>query len=137
MLVDPEYVKMQAYTPCSIVDPALLYGDVKEKLYIHQPECFAKGDESLAWCLIQTIYGLKQAGRCLQEKLNKMLVKQLGFTQMMYEQSMWTYQKYNASIIIIIFVDDMMIVSKSESAAQKVRNNLRGYIKLRDFGSVF
>ena len=59
---------------------AFLNGDLKEEVYMKQPEGYVKGKEGLVCKLKKSIYGLKQSPRCWNSALNDYL-KQTGFVQ--------------------------------------------------------
>lgn len=59
------------------VKTAFLHGELKETVYVTQPEGFeVKGSEHKVYKLKKVLYGLKQAPRAWNDKLNKIL---LGF----------------------------------------------------------
>ena len=63
------------------VTTAFLNGELKEEIYMKQPEQFeGKGKEHLVCKLKRSIYGLKQSSRCWNEALDKHL-KKMGFKQ--------------------------------------------------------
>ena len=63
------------------ITTAFLNGDLKESLYMKQPEGYAiKGKEKLVCKLRESLYGLKQSPRCWNEALDKP-VKKTGFEQ--------------------------------------------------------
>ena len=56
------------------VKTAFLHGDLKENVYVSQPEGYeVKGSESKVYKLKKALYGLKQAPRAWNGKLNKAL----------------------------------------------------------------
>ena len=63
------------------VATAFLNGELKEEVYMKQPEGFVtKGQEHLVCRLRRNIYGLKQSSRCWNTVLHKKL-KKMGFVQ--------------------------------------------------------
>ena len=57
------------------VTSAFLNGELKEEIYMTQPEGFVeKGKEDLVCRLHKSLYGLKQAGRAWYKKLHEALV---------------------------------------------------------------
>lgn len=63
------------------VATAFLNGELKEEVYMKQPESFVtKGQEHLVCRLKRSIYGLKQSSRCWNSVLDKRL-KKMGFVQ--------------------------------------------------------
>ena len=62
------------------VKTAFLYGELKEEIYMEQPEGFVvKGQEKKVCKLIKSIYGLKQARRVWYELMADTLRRKLGF----------------------------------------------------------
>src|SRR5271170_4322907 len=53
------------------ISSAFLNGELEEEVYMHQPEGFVEKGNNWVWCLLRSIYGLKQAGRCWHKKLNE------------------------------------------------------------------
>ena len=61
------------------VATAFLNGELKEEVYMKQPEAFeTEGPEHLVCRLKRSIYGLKQSSRCWNSVLDKRL-KKMGF----------------------------------------------------------
>ena len=64
------------------VKTAFLYGELKEEIYMEQPEGFVvKGQEKKVCKLVKSIYGLKQAGPVWYELMADTLRRKLGFEQ--------------------------------------------------------
>ena len=71
------------------VKTAFLHGDLKEDVYVTQPEGFViKGSENKVYKLKKTLYGLRQAPRAWNEKLNRVL-EDLNFKQCSKEPSLY------------------------------------------------
>jgi len=115
------------------ISSAYLNGELKEEVYMRQPEGFVEKGDDWFWCLLKSLYGLKQAGRCWHKKLNEVLEK-LGFKRTVSEHSIWIFQRDDVRIIIPVFIDDMTIAAKSSEEIQKVKDELKANFKLRDLG---
>ncbi|CDO76041.1 hypothetical protein BN946_scf184948.g1 [Trametes cinnabarina] len=115
------------------ISSAYLNGELKEEVYMKQPEGFEEKSPDWVWHLLKSLYGLKQAGRCWHEKLHEVLTK-LGFDRLVCEHSVWVYLRDGVRIIISVFVDDITIASKSKDSIQRVKDELRAHFKLRDLG---
>ena len=64
------------------VKMVFLYGELKEEIYMEQPEGFVvKGQEKKVCKLVKSIYGLKQARRVWYELMADTLRRKLGFEQ--------------------------------------------------------
>ena len=60
-----------------------LYGELKEEIYMAQPEGFIKSGQEHKVCkLVKSVYGLKQAGQVWYETISNTLQKKLGFHQL-------------------------------------------------------
>ena len=67
------------------VKSTFLNGNLKEKVYVHQPPGFAiPGKEGKVLRLRKALYGLRQASRAWNAKLDSML-KEIGFEQSPHE----------------------------------------------------
>ncbi|KAL7278649.1 hypothetical protein ACG7TL_007650 [Trametes sanguinea] len=115
------------------ISSAYLNGELKEEVYMKQPEGFEEKSPDWVWRLRKSLYGLKQAGRCWHEKLHEVLTK-LGFDRLVCKHSVWVYLRDGVRIIIPVFVDDITIASKSKDSIQRVKDELRAHFKLRDLG---
>jgi hypothetical protein len=115
------------------ISSAYLNGELKEEVYMRQPEGFVEKGDDWFWRLLKSLYGLKQAGRCWHKKLNEVLEK-LGFKRTVSEHSIWIFQRDDVRIIIPVFIDDMTIAAKSSEEIQKVKDELKAHFKLRDLG---
>ena len=68
------------------------------------------------------------------ETLEKVLVK-LGFKKIYSDASLYIYNRDNIKLILLVFVDDITLVSKSQEALENFVIELAKYFKLRDLGS--
>ena len=96
------------------VKTAFLNGEIKEDIYITQPEGFeVKGKEDHILKLHKALYGLKQAPRAWNSKLNEVLLKQ-GFVRSKCDYGVYYTTEIQERIIIGVYMDDMIITgSKS------------------------
>ena len=93
------------------VKTAYLYGELKEEIYIAQPEGFIKSGQEHKVCkLVKSIYGLKQAGRVWYKTISKTLQKKLGFQQLHSDAAVHVLrqQEGDHEIILILYVDDLL-----------------------------
>ena len=71
------------------VKSAFLNRDLKEEVYVRQPPGFAvHGEEGKVYRLQKALYGLRQAPRAWNAKLDAML-KEMGFQQSAHEAAMY------------------------------------------------
>lgn len=87
---------------------AFLQSDLNETIYMKQPDGYSDGTDKV--CLLQkSIYGLKQAGRMWNKKLDDVLrkfhLKRSSFDPCVYLNS-------DLTIIVAVYVDDLLIFYK-------------------------
>lgn len=82
---------------------AFLQGDIKEELYMQQPVGFEDGTNRVCK-LNKAIYGLRQAGRQWNKKLDAFLIE-IGFMRSLSDPCVYVKNK----LIIAIYVDDFLI----------------------------
>ena len=115
------------------ISSAFLNGDLDAEVYMKQPEGFEQHGPDWVCKLVKAIYGLKQAGRMWHIKLDKVF-KEMGFSRIQSDHSIWIWRKGDTRIIIPVFVDDMTIAAKSTSSIQWVKTELAKRFKLHDLG---
>lgn len=117
------------------VETAFLYGDLKEKIYMAQPEGFIKkGDENKVCLLKKSIYGLKQSSRNFHFKTKEIFLK-LGFRQNQYESCIFSKINGDSIIIIALYVDDYIVFHNDFDECDKLKNNLKSHFDIKDLGS--
>lgn len=115
------------------ISNAFLNGELKEEVYMKQPEGFEQKNPDWVLRLQKSLYGLKQAGRVWHETLHKALVE-MGFARITCEHSVWVYGRGDERVIVPVYVDDMTIAAKSRDAVDKIIQQLKKYFKLRELG---
>lgn len=110
---------------------AFLQGDLEEEIFMEQPECY--DDKSNRVCkLNKAVYGLKQAGRQWNLKLDAALKK---FGLIRCKSDPCIYFDRELKIIIAIYVDDFLIFYKDVNDLNKLRNFLNEIFKMKDLGA--
>jgi hypothetical protein len=119
------------------IKTAFLYGELEETVFINQPPGYEEGGSDVACHLQKAIYGLKQAPRVWHKKLDEQLLA-FGFKASTADPSLYYYngeeqgKPYN--IYVLVYVDDLLIASKSLGAVQDVKEYLKGPFDARDLG---
>ena len=95
------------------VKTAFLHGDLKEEIYIDQPEGFkVKGKEHMVYKLKKILYGLKQASRQWYKKFNSFMVGH-KHTRTNADHCVYVRKFPNGKfVILLLYVDDMLIVGQ-------------------------
>jgi len=97
------------------ISHAYLNGKVDLPVYMEQPEGFIQGDSCKLVCLLNKyLYRSKQGGQQWNKCLHKTLTK-LKFVRTYLDASLYTYECEGIRIIMLVFIDDIMLASKSES----------------------
>ncbi|XP_062219189.1 serine/threonine-protein kinase CTR1-like isoform X2 [Phragmites australis] len=116
------------------VKNAFLHGDLRENVYMSQPPGFVDMTKPQYVCkLDKAIYGLKQAPRAWYQKLNTKL-QDLGFASSKADTSLFIFCKDGVTTYVLIYVDDLVIVSSSESSIGNLLSQLHQSFAIKDLG---
>eukprot|EP00253_Pinus_taeda_P014155 PITA_14155 len=100
------------------IKSTFLNGDLKEEVYIGQPEGFILGNDAKLICkLKKVLYSLQQTPRAWYYYLDKYL-QQEGFTKGSTDSNLYTNIENNKLLIIVVYVDDIIFGSNEESMRQ-------------------
>ncbi|GJR84275.1 retrovirus-related pol polyprotein from transposon TNT 1-94 [Tanacetum coccineum] len=93
------------------VKTAFLNGELKEEVYVSQPEGFVDQEyPSHVYKLKKALYGLKQAPRAWYDKLSSFLISQ-HFSKGAVDQTLFTQKAGNDLLLLQIYVDDIIFAS--------------------------
>lgn len=116
------------------VKSAFLHGDLKEEVYVSQPTGFSvKGKENLIYRLRKALYGLRQAPRAWNVKLDQSL-KGLGFTRCAQEQAIYKVHKSNLILIVGVYVDDLIVTGSSEKGILEFKKRMKQLFDMSELG---
>ena len=98
------------------VKSAFLNGELKEEVYLTQPEgFFQKGQEHLVCKLKKALYGLKQASRSWYENIDSFFLQQ-GFMRSKSDPNLYTkFDEQGYIVLISLYVDDLIITGMQRS----------------------
>ncbi len=117
------------------ITTAFLNGELKECIYMKQPEGFAvSGKEKLVCKLKKSLYGLKQSPRCWNEALDKHL-KTMGFQQATSDPCIYTASG-GEIFLIAVYVDDIILAGKSHERMKEVKRAIADKFAVRDMGEL-
>lgn len=85
--------------------------------------------------LDKSLYGLKQAPRAWFSRLSDKLIK-LGFTPSRADASLFILKRSELVMYMLIYVDDIIIVSSSSQATDKLLHQLRDDFAVKDLGTL-
>nr|GEV55676.1 ribonuclease H-like domain, reverse transcriptase, RNA-dependent DNA polymerase [Tanacetum cinerariifolium] len=116
------------------VKSAFLHGDLKEKVHLTQTEGFIKRqDNEKVYRLIKALYGLRQAPRAWNIKLDDTL-KSLYFNKYALEQAIYTKISRDSTIIVGVYVDDLIITGTPKKEINKFKAQMEEKFKMSDLG---
>jgi ribonuclease HI len=109
---------------------AFLQGELKEVMFMEQPEGFEDGTKRVCK-LNRAIYGLKQAGRQWNEKLDKSLRK---FGLVKSKSDPCVYYMASGDLYIAVYVDDVLIFFNDETKLIEIKTYLSSAFEMKDLG---
>ena len=117
------------------VKTAYLNAPIDCEIYVEQPKGFETpvNSENLVWKLNRSLYGLKQSGRNWNSLLHDYLI-QNGFIQSLADSCVYTRNSKDATVILLVWVDDIIIATNGEQLLLEVKNLLKLKFKMTDLG---
>ena len=111
---------------------AFLQGELEEEVYMVQPPGFESSIHPKAVCrLKKPLYGLKQAPRAWHSKITQYL-HQIGFRMSKSDNSLYIRSDSTSSIVIILYVDDLVIGGENLVEINKVKSLLSDKFEMTD-----
>nr|GEY32735.1 copia protein [Tanacetum cinerariifolium] len=116
------------------VKMAFLNGELKEELYVSQPERFVDQDNpSHVYKLKKSLYGLKQAPRAWYDMLSSFLISQ-HFSKVAVDPTLFTWKAGNDLLLVQIYVDDIIFASTNIAMCNKFANQMTTKFKMSMIG---
>ncbi|WVZ49453.1 LOW QUALITY PROTEIN: hypothetical protein U9M48_000815 [Paspalum notatum var. saurae] len=119
------------------IQNAFLHGVLKEEVYMTQPPGYenSKVPKNYVCKLNKALYGLKQAPRAWHSRLTDKL-QNLGFAASQADASLFILKQRNITMYVLIYVDDIIIVSSSVSATNRLVQELTEDFAVKDLGNL-
>lgn len=118
------------------VKTAFLHGELKEKVYVAQPEGFeVKGSEEKVYKLNKALYGLRQAPRAWNNKLNRILME-LQFKKCSKEPSVYRKEVGEHLLVIGVYVDDLFVTGTNLDVINKFKREMASKFEMSDLGKL-
>jgi len=114
---------------------AFLHGDLDEETYMSQPMGFKTARKGNMVCeLKKSMYGLKQSPKQWYKSFDS-FIRGIRYTRSHYDPCMH-YNKLRGGeyIYLLLYVDDVLIASKSRSVTVKLKKDLSTEFEMKDLG---
>jgi hypothetical protein len=115
------------------VKSAFLNGDLTETVYVQQPPGFIIGDSDKVLRLKKALYGLRQAPRAWNAKLDKEMIA-LGFERSKLEHAVYKRNSGKSFLIVGVYVDDLIISGPSVQDIFRFKVEMRRKFNMSDLG---
>jgi hypothetical protein len=116
------------------VDTAFLFAPIEDELYIKQPDGYEDKTHPSKVCrLLKSLYGTKQAAR----QWNKTLDDFFGahdFVRADADPCLYTRISSREYSAVVVYVDDMIIVSKTRDGVRKIIKDLKTAFSIKELG---
>jgi len=118
------------------VQNAFLHGILEEEVYMRQPPGYIDSSRPTFVCkLDKALYGLKQAPRAWYARLYGKL-QALGFKSSKADTSLFYYSRGQYVMFVLVYVDDIIVASSSQSATNALLKDLEKEFALKDLGDL-
>jgi hypothetical protein len=114
------------------VKGAYLNGDLKETVYMRQPDGYGDGSNKI--CQLQkTLYGLKQSGREWNNTLDNGL-QSLGFARLLSDPCAYIRHQGDDFQIITVWVDDLLLFTTTEVGMRLIKAQIAQQWEVTELG---
>jgi len=119
------------------VKSAFLHRELKEDVYVHQPEGYVKkGKEPKVYKLHKALYGLKQALNAWFSRIESQFVKE-GFQKCPNEQTLFIKRSTGGNILVVsIYVDDLIYTGDDKGMMVEFKRSMMEAFDMSDLGKM-
>ncbi|MCO5603108.1 hypothetical protein L7F22_057253 [Adiantum nelumboides] len=116
------------------VRTAFLNGDLHEEIYTEQPASYISVQHPNYVCrLLKALYGLKQSPRQWYQRFHQCMVT-LGDTRFQSDANLYIRPTAGVLLFLAIYVDDILLLSNSQSALETAKSELHSSFSMTDMG---
>lgn len=116
------------------VKSAFLHGELKEEVFVEQPDGFVKkGEEDKVYKLKKALYGLKQAPRAWYTKIEAYFARE-GFEKCTSEHTLFTKSEGGNILIVSLYVDDLIFTGNNRSMCDEFKKSMMLKFDMFDLG---
>ena len=118
------------------VKTAFLHRELKETVYVTQPEGYEKqGEEGKVYKLNKALYGLRQAPHAWNNKLNQILCE-LKFEKCSKEPSVYHKTVNGELLVVAVYVDDLFVTGTKTEIIREFKENMATKFDMSDLGKL-
>jgi hypothetical protein len=118
------------------VKSAFLNGELAETVFVKQaPGFVVKGAEHKVLRLRKALYGLRQAPRAWNAKLDATMAE-LDFTRCATEHALYTRRRGKEELIVGVYVDDLIVTGARERDIAAFKEEMAARFKMSDLGAL-
>ena len=117
------------------MDTTFLWADVKEDIYMQQPEGHVDQQYPDYVCkLLKSLYGSKQATHLWNQLLGNTL-KTFGFRQLLTDTSCYVITDQDGiTVIMALFVYDLFIAARTADLMRRTIDSLKSHFLIKELG---
>uniref|UniRef100_A0A2N9HJS7 Reverse transcriptase Ty1/copia-type domain-containing protein n=1 Tax=Fagus sylvatica TaxID=28930 RepID=A0A2N9HJS7_FAGSY len=116
------------------VKTAFLNGDLKEEIYMDQPDGFQiKGQEGKVCRLKKSLYGLKQSSRQWYLKFHQVILD-IGYKMSPLDHCVYVWRDKEKLALLSLYVDDILLASNSPDMMKETKFCLGSKFEMKDMG---
>uniref|UniRef100_A0A2N9FK26 CCHC-type domain-containing protein n=1 Tax=Fagus sylvatica TaxID=28930 RepID=A0A2N9FK26_FAGSY len=116
------------------VKTAFLNGDLKEEIYMDQPNGFQiKGQEGKVCRLKKSLYGLKQSSRQWYLKFHQAILD-IGYEMSPLDHCVYVWRDKEKLALLSLYVDDILLASNSPDMMKETKFCLGSKFEMKDMG---
>ena len=116
------------------VKSAFLHGELKEEVFVQQPDGFIKkGEEEKVYKLTRALYGLKQAPRPWYSKIETYFLRE-GFEKCSSEHTLFTKSVGGKILIKSLYVDDLIFTENDVCMCGEFKKSMMLEFDMTDLG---
>jgi hypothetical protein len=116
------------------VKSAFLNGELEEEVYVTQPPGFEQaGEEEKVLRLSKSLYGLRQAPRAWNAKLDTTLLS-LGFQRSPSDHAVYVRRDGEERVLLGVYVDDLIITGSSTEVVARFKEQMLSTFSMSDLG---
>jgi len=106
------------------VKTAFLHSELKEEIYMKQPESYIQeGQENKACLITKSLYGLKQSIRQRYKRFDSFMIK-TRYNRCEYDSCVY-FKRNDDPTYLLLYVDNMLIVARNKTHIQKLKTQLK------------